>query len=160
MYPVLTIADEILKCAKRMGRSLTPMQLMKLVYISHGWSLAVLNRDIFIVRIQAWKYGRAVQTLCPPTKQFARHEKSLDLVAEESPSAVDEEVEGFLADVVEKYSHLSGVQLSNLTHLPETPWHQVYEPNVKNKEIPDNLIRQHYVAKLYEHRQNSTAAAE
>ena len=160
MYPVLTIADEILKCAKRMGRSLTPMQLMKLVYIAHGWSLAVLNRDIFSDRIEAWKYGPVIPTLYHATKQFGRNEISLDIVDEESPSAVDEEVEGFLADVVEKYSHLSGVQLSNLTHLPDTPWHQVYEPNVKNKEIPDNLIRQHYVAKLYEHRQNSTAAAE
>ncbi|MDF3413789.1 SocA family protein [Sulfitobacter sp. M57] len=159
MYPVLTIADEILKSAKMQGRSLTPMQLMKLVYIAHGWSLAVLNRDIFSDRTEAWKYGPIIPSLYQATKQFGRSPIGLDLIDENTPSGVDGEVGSFLEDVVAKYGHLSGIQLSNLTHLPGTPWHQVYEPNVSNKEISDHLIRQHYVAKLNEFRQNSTAAS-
>lgn len=159
MYTVLTIADEILKIAKRQGRSLTPMQLMKLVYIAHGWSLAVMHRDIFSDRIEAWKYGPVIPTLYQATKQFGRNEIPINLIDESSTSAVDDDTFSFLEDVVSKYGHLSGIQLSNLTHMPGTPWHQVYEPNVKNKEITDSLIRSHYVEKLNEYRQQSTAAA-
>ena len=159
MLPVITIADEILKSAKRQGRALTPMQLMKLVYIAHGWSLAILDTGIFSDRIEAWKYGPVIPNLYQMTKQFGLTEIPLHLIHENNPSGVTKDVQALLDQVVLKYSHLSGIQLSNLTHLPYTPWHQVYEPNVTNKEISDDLIKQHYLAKLNEHRQNSTPAA-
>jgi uncharacterized phage-associated protein len=119
----------------------------------------VLNKGIFSDRIEAWKYGPVIPSLYQATKQFGRSEIPLNLVDENSPSSVSDDIQTFLDDVVAKYSHLSGIQLSNLTHLSGTPWHQVYEPNVSNKEISDDLIKQHYVAKLNEHRQNSTATA-
>ena len=159
MLPVITIADEILKSAKRQGRALTPMQLMKLVYVAYGWSLAILNKRIFLDPIEAWRYGPVIPNLYQATKKFGRSEIPLNLINESSPSTVTGDVQGLLDEVVAKYSHLSGIELSNLTHLPGTPWHQVYEPNMSNKEISDDLIKHHYMAKLNEHRQNSTPAA-
>lgn len=160
MYPVLTIADEILKIAKRRGLSLTPMQLMKLVYIAHGWSLAVLNRDIFSDRIEAWKYGPVIPTLYQATKQFGRNEIPANLINDSAEPTVDSEVAAFLEDVVDKYGGLSGIQLSNLTHMPGTPWHEVFKPNVLGIEITDEQIKRHYVEKLNEHRQQGAAAAQ
>ena len=40
-YSASAIANEILARATGAGVSLTSMQLIKLVYIAHGWSLAV-----------------------------------------------------------------------------------------------------------------------
>lgn len=159
MYSAIDIADEVLKIGKRKGMPFTPMQLMKLVYIAHGWSLAVLDRDIFQDKIEAWKYGPVIPSLYQATKQFGRNSIPQELVDDQSPSKVSPDVLSFLEDVVGKYGHLNGIQLSNLTHLPGTPWHQVYEPNRSNLEISDHLIKQHYSVKLDEHRQNSTAAA-
>lgn len=161
MWTALTIADEILKIAKRSSINVTPMQLMKLVYIAHGWALAVLGRDLFTDRIEAWKYGPVIPTLYQATKQFGRNEIPPHLINENAPSSInDPDVQSFLVDVVEKYGHLNGIQLSNLTHMPGTPWHQTYEPNVMGKEIHDSLIRNHYQAKLNEYRQHGTAAAQ
>ena len=158
MYTALTIADEILKIAKRKGLSLTPMQLMKLVYISHGWALAVLKEDLFSDRIEAWKFGPVIPGLYQATKQYGRNTIPLDLIDEGSKSNVNDNVRVFLEDVVSKYGNLNGIQLSNLTHRPGTPWEQVYRDGMMNIEIPDNVIRDHYVEKLNDSSRTGTAA--
>ncbi|MCK0536567.1 Panacea domain-containing protein [Alcanivorax quisquiliarum] len=72
MYDVLTVADTILKAAKSRDRRLTPMQLMELVYIAHGWNLGMRNIDLFQNRIEAWQYGPVIPDLYHATKQFGR----------------------------------------------------------------------------------------
>lgn len=160
MWSAITIADEILKAAKKQSISLTPMQLMKLVYIAHGWSLVVMNRDLFTDRIEAWKYGPVIPNLYQATKRFGRNAIPMNLIDETENPNIDPSVRSFLEDVVRKYGHLSGIQLSNLTHLSGTPWHEVYEPNVMGKEISDDRIRHHYQVKLNEYKQHSTTAAQ
>jgi len=51
------VARQILWIALNRGKILTPMQLLKLVYISHGWMLAIYNRSLFREPVEAWKYG-------------------------------------------------------------------------------------------------------
>ena len=161
MWTALTIADEILKIAKRKSIKVTPMKLMKLVYIAHGWALAVLQRDLFTDRIEAWKYGPVIPNLYQATKQFGRNEIPLHLIEENAPTSVDDQhVLTFLVDVVEKYGQLNGIQLSKLTHMPGTPWDQTYEPNSMGREIHDDLIRDHYKAKLNEYRLQSTPSTQ
>lgn len=143
MYDVITIADQILKIAKRAGRSLTPLQLMKLVYIAHGFSLGLGREDLFQNRIEAWKYGPVIPDLYHATKEFGRGSIPKSLV-DETQDSVDHDTAEFLQDVFNKYGHLTGFSLSNLTHQSGTPWDQVYEDGVPGIEIPDDLIRQHY----------------
>lgn len=63
MYDVLTVADTILKIAKSKGKALTPMQLVKLTYIAHGWSLALHEKGLFKNKIEAWQYGPVIPDL-------------------------------------------------------------------------------------------------
>lgn len=144
MYDVLTVADAILKIAKAKGQSLTPMQLMKLVYIAHGWSLGLRDVDLFRNRIEAWQYGPVMPDLYHATKQFGRNPIPLDRVGDENQIPVSFDDACFLRDVFDKYGHLSGIQLSYLTHQSGTPWDEVYEPGVSQIEIPDRLIKGHY----------------
>jgi len=148
VYNALTIADEILKIAKRKDIFLTPMQLTKLVYIAHGWSLAILDRDLFKDRIEAWKFGPVIPTLYRATKHFGRNQITAEYIDDDEDSAVDNEVVAFLDDVVGKYGRLSGFALSNLTHRSGTPWDQRYIDGVQNIEIEDDLIKAHYKSKL------------
>jgi len=158
MFSAITVADEFLKIAKRSGQALTPMQLMKLVYIAHGWALAVLGRDLFSNRIEAWKYGPVIPDLYQATKQFGRNEIPLALIDEFAESGIDAPTNAFLEDVFSKYGHLSAIDLSNLTHQSGTPWDQKYEPWARGIEIPDHLIAQHYVEKLNEYRRSASTA--
>lgn len=151
-----TIADDILKLAKRRGLSLTPMQLMKLVYIAYGWHLAMQGSKLFDERVEAWKYGPVIPDLYQATKHFGGSAVPAHLIADSPISRPDLEV--FLDSIVENYGKYSGIALSNLTHRSGTPWHRVYRPNVLNLEIPDDYIREHYQQGLDARR--ATAAAD
>ncbi len=142
-YSVLTIADAILKIAKGRDVQLTPLQLMKLVYIAHGFNLAIRGSDLFGERIEAWQYGPVIPDLYQATKSFGRDPIPLHRISD-GPIAVDKSTHEFLEDVFSKYGHLSGFALSSLTHQTGTPWAGVYEDGFLNVEIPDQLIKEHY----------------
>lgn len=156
-YTSLTIADEILKIAKRNNRSLTPMQLNKLTYIAHGIALANDYPDLFSDRIEAWKYGPVIPRLYRATKVYGRDPIPLELIDEQALPNVNEETRALLEDVFRKYGHFSAYTLSSLTHQPGTPWEQVYVDGVQNIEIPDHIIKQHY-EKLINDRKSRSAA--
>lgn len=147
-YDALTIADAMLKIGKRKGQTMTPMKLLKLVYIAHGFSLALLERDLFKNRIEAWKFGPVIPDLYQATKRFGRGEIPLDLIGDPDDTSVDPQVQSFLEDVYDKYGHLNGIQLSYLTHQSGTPWERVYDQRFRNLEIPDALIAEHYKGML------------
>lgn len=153
MYDVLSVADAILRIAKAKGKSLTPMQLVKLVYIAHGWSLALRNRDLFANRIEAWKYGPVIPDLYRATKQYGRNPMPLELIGNEENFPVSPDDKKFLEEVYDVYSHLDGIQLSYLTHQAGTPWSQVYHPEI-NANITDDMIRSHYQELLSERRKS------
>lgn len=156
MRTAQTVADDILKIAKRQGKTLTPMQLMKLVYIAYGWFLAMRGEKLFYDRIEAWKYGPVIPELYRATKHFGRAEIPFYLISNAPVS--DKLNESFLESVVENYGNYSGIALSNLTHMAGTPWQQVYKPNVLHIEIPDTLIRDHYQRGLDARRGAGTTA--
>lgn len=144
MYDVLNVADAILKIAKKKHKSLTPMQLMKLTYIAHGWSLGIRNKDLFQNRIEAWQYGPVIPDLYHATKSYGRNPIPTSSIGDPAELNVSEDDAAFLEDVFSKYGHLDGIALSYLTHQRGTPWDQVYRPGVYRIEIPDSLIRKHY----------------
>lgn len=144
MYDVLTVADAILKIAKSQGKSLTPMQLVKLTYIAHGWSLGLRNKDLFQNRIEAWQYGPVIPDLYHATKSYGRNPIPLSVIGDTKDIQINDDDRAFLEEVFSKYGHLDGISLSYITHKAGTPWTQVYRPGVYNIEIPDSLITQHY----------------
>ena len=149
MSSVMQVAEAVLRAAKAEGQSLTPMQLMKLVYIAHGFSLAVSGHDLFEDRIEAWMYGPVIPGLYRATKHFGRSPIPLELIGDPNERVLDDnEDDRLVKEVYSKYRHLSGVQLSDLTHRVGSPWHQAYRSGAYNAEIPDRIIKPHYEALL------------
>lgn len=155
MYNVINIADTILKIAKKSGKQLTPLQLMKLVYIAHGFYLAMKSGDLFNEKIEAWKYGPVIPELYHATKHFGRDVIPFDKIDDGEPS-VSESDYIFLEDVFNKYGHLDGIALSSLTHKAGTPWSQVYN-GYFGTEIPDSLIKSHYERLVHDRHSAATA---
>ncbi|MEA1940678.1 MAG: DUF4065 domain-containing protein [Pseudomonadota bacterium] len=145
MSDVFLVADDILKLSKKAGKALTPLQLMKLTYIAHGFGLALLNRDLIPERIEAWQYGPVIPDLYHVTKKFGRKPIPLSSISDDDPKSSPEALD-LIEQVVDKYGSLSGYALSQLTHKAGSPWHQVFEPDTFGIEIPDELIREHYKA--------------
>ena len=145
-------ADDILKLAKRDGKAFTPMKLMKLTYISYGWYLAMNDSKLFNDRIEAWKYGPVIPALYQASKRFGRKAIPHDLIADSALGRPD--LETFLSGVVKNYGKYSSIALSNLTHRAGTPWKQVYNPDIPDIEIPDNLIYAYYRQQLQNHEAN------
>ena len=51
------IANKMLQLANANDLALTSMQLLKLVYLAHGWSIVLFDRPIISASPQAWQYG-------------------------------------------------------------------------------------------------------
>jgi len=149
-YDAATVANRFIELAAQAGRKLTPMQLIKLTYIAHGFSLAIYKRPLLDESVEAWKYGPVVPSLYKRLKKYGSTAVA-DQISSWSfrPTERLEEDDRQLVDLVfQKYGHFTGVQLSHLTHRPGTPWAETYEPNAYGVEIDDAVIRTHYATLL------------
>lgn len=143
MASVRTAANRILELSKTKGIDLTPLQLMKLVYMSNGWMLGLHGLKLFDDKIEAWKYGPVIPTLYHETKEFGAS-PIRETLPEPVGDKLDPRAVEILASVVDSYGHLSGAALSNLTHKPGSPWAKVWDPDRSHIEIPESVIREHY----------------
>ena len=53
-------------------------------------------------------------------------------------------------EIWEIYGHFDGLQLSTITHQPETPWKKTFKRGEKFIQIPNSLIQQYYTDKIKE----------
>lgn len=144
-YDSRTIATYFLKLADERGESLTPMQLIKLVYITHGWMLGLYHRPLIRDQVEAWQYGPVIRNLYNAVRQFGGGAvPNSDLYHGE---ALDEEAHDILSQVWRIYGDKSGPALSRLTHAKGTPWADVYESDSFGIPIPNDLIEDHYARK-------------
>jgi len=133
MQPTLAVANYLIGKAHAEGRSITPMQLIKLVYIAHGWTLGLYGKPLIGEEVQAWKYGPVV----PSVYQDFGHYRGKPIERQKVfftnsgqpvvPTVLDPLARGLLDKVWEKYRSFDGVQLSSMTHQPGTPWHKTWE---------------------------------
>jgi uncharacterized phage-associated protein len=148
IYTPRQIADFFLYVGKD-DQSMTPMKIIKLVYIAHGWSLGLYNKPLITEAPQAWKYGPVIPSLYDEFRQYGN--QKIDIPVSENPIQ-DEKTNKLLEKIWNTYGKYTAVQLSAMTHEPETPWSITWEKAKKqyktlNLTIPDNLIQEHYTAK-------------
>ena len=141
------IANKILDIRSETGEPLTLMQLIKLAYISDGWSLALLNKPLASEAPEAWQYGPVFRSVYnafagigakPVTGRAYIRNSHVPITEEFAP---DEEK--ILRMVVGSYGKLSAYTLSNLTHQPGTPWSKAYEKGVYTN-IDADETRSHF----------------
>jgi uncharacterized phage-associated protein len=130
------------------------MKLMKLVYISHGWNLAIEEEPLIYEPIQAWQYGPVIESLYRGLKRFGNSNVTMMAFDSSLPIAISDSEPSFnlIEKVWEKYSHMPALALSSLTHQPGTPWDIIWNEqggrDRKGAIIPDALIQDFYKQKL------------
>ncbi len=140
-YTAFHIANYFLWRAWEEGVEITPLKLIKLVYIAYGWNL-VLNKErpkLFEERIEAWKYGPVVPSVYHEFKKFGNnpipkndYAAILDMETWELDSVPminnnDQEVINILNVEWNSYKNKSGVELSNITHTAGRAWDKAWD---------------------------------
>lgn len=153
------IANEFIRLGEELQTKFTQMQLQKLVYIAHGWNLAINGDRLTYDDPQAWDYGPVYRDLRGALKQYGSLPVTREILNCESDIGIfdDNPKEPFravLSDaeiqvirrVAKDYGHFHAFKLSALTHEPNTPWSKVYRGGTgRYEEIPPELIREHFV---------------
>lgn len=147
-YSAVKVANEFLRLAAQEQRPITPLQLIKLVYISHGWSLGLLGSPLLNEQAQAWQYGPVIPSLYHAIKNYGASPISELIPGDSDPQVLSGQPTALINAVYNRYKHLSGTQLSGLTHMPNTPWSRIWDTHGKNAVIPDDIIRDHYASKV------------
>ena len=162
MYSAGAIANYLLDKADKCDITISPMKVIKLAYLSHGWYLAYTKDSMVNEYVEAWDWGPVFPSLYHEFKKFkkfpiddrAREWKGISLV-ESTIHGVSENptfpTVPFLDKVWEVYGNWTALELSELTHRVGSPWHTVrFSPTYKGRRdiIDDDLIYEYYRKKL------------
>lgn len=160
MNSAIIVGDYII--AKGRG-SFTPMQVLKLAYIGHGYTLALTDKPLFHDRVEAWKYGPVIPNLYYVLREFGEspiphlytsktNVSSPELEARKNELAglLGDENRGIMDDVLSGYGECSGFELSDITHEAGSPWDDCYVPGELYTKIPNVIIKEYYKNKIEE----------
>ena len=153
------IANEFIRRASAEGRSFTQMQLQKLVYIAHGWSLALTGQPLTTDHPEAWDYGPVYKSLREAVRHYGSRPVDREIRnGDFLPAAFGDNPQGnasapltgdesaIIDRVYRDYGGYHAFQLSALTHREGTPWTTVYNGGQGRFDaISDEAIREHFV---------------
>ena len=150
-YISLAVANFFVQQSQKTGTSLTPMKLLKLVYIAHGWCLALFNKPLITEAVEAWDYGPVIPRVYDSFKSY-RASQITDMAKMLVDGQIvvpmvqpdDEVVVALLEKVWSGYGKRDALYLSTITHLPNTPWSNARSFNGKNAIITQDAIKAHY----------------
>lgn len=157
-FSPLAVANAVLEEAERQGKRLTIMQLLKLVYIAHGWSLALLNAPLVNEEPEAWQHGPVFPSIYRAFRRFGSGPITEPASTPFGPLAaadLSDQQRSVIQSVVQGYGDKHAFSLSRMTHQPDTPWARVYRNGLgSSDDIPNEIIADHY-RKLARERQTA-----
>ncbi len=128
--------------------NLPPMdqfRLIKLVYVAHGYYLALTGSPLIKEKVEAWMYGPVIADLYHKIKQHGYQE--IDKKIDEPGAQIEPSDESLLRERIwEKYKWYAGTELSMLTHERNTPWEGTIQTKGKGPGIviAEKWIKAHY----------------
>jgi uncharacterized phage-associated protein len=135
-----SVAQYILWLARE--NSITPMQLLKLAYISHGWMLGLYSKPLLDENAEAWQYGPVIPSIYHRYKKFGG--SAITEIPQAEPDHLTHEEKDLIRQVWDIYGKYTGLQLSALTHKADTPWGTTRRLVGHGAAISNDLIEDHY----------------
>lgn len=147
-FPPLAVANAVLDEARAQGKTLTIMQLLKLAYIAHGWSLALLNAPLVNEEPEAWQHGPVFPSIYREFRRYGSQPITANANGPFGTAHVANLSDGqhaIVKSVVQNYGDMHAFALSRITHEPDTPWWKTYRNGFgSSDDIPNAVIRDHY----------------
>lgn len=159
MYDSLQISNYFIRLGQKDGIEVTPMKLIKLCYLAHGWYLGLKDEPLIDEAVYAWQYGPVIKKVYHEFKRY-KNSNIDELYSTPSSSLIgvpeypmpDQEIFPFLESIWKTYGNKDGITLSKITHTEGSPWYQTYYI-LGGKERNDaiigtELIKDYYSAKV------------
>jgi uncharacterized phage-associated protein len=118
----------------------TPLALIKLVYLSHAWSLAILGHSLIEEDVVAWKYGPNIEELYRTLPKEGVVTSPLSKSYPEFTSSAKR----IVTQVIDKYGKLEPRKLSAFCNKEGSPWDIIWNVYERPAIIPKSLIREYY----------------
>ena len=120
----------------------TQLQLLKLVFLAHGWMLGIHGKPLISQTIRAWRHGPVVSELYDAIKHNGSRPVTALIKGHEDVD-LDDKAGSLLEQVFQEYGTLHGFELSDITHRPGSPW---FETRMRRlgSVIPDDLMREFF----------------
>ena len=155
----MEIANEFLRLAQEDGVPLTQMQLQKLVYLAHGYSLAIEGEPLVEDNVEAWDYGTVFRPLWDALRQYGgapvrrpiRWGSGKEVNVRLTPSE-----RAIVEKVWATYGRYPAFKLSALTHDPDGPWKRHYIRG-ENRVIPNDSIRAYFLGLIRRRNERTTS---
>lgn len=164
-FKTSAVANEFLDLAEADQVPVTPMMLQKLLYFAHGWHLAITGQPLIDDQVEAWKFGPVVPSIYHEFKSLGKNPigkaRSLDVVergdrfefvavrlGSDRQSEDTTLAKTIIRRVWETHKHLSGIEMSAITHQPGSPWAETWDsmgPTKRlSKDIPEQWITEYF----------------
>jgi uncharacterized phage-associated protein len=147
MANAVDVARYLIDLAKEdNNKTLTNMQLQKLVYIAHGLHLARnAGKPLLDKEINAWKHGPVIPSVYHAFKEYG------DNAVDSTEGARNDDLTVGNTKAIEEsykiFGGLSGWTLRDVTHKKGSPWYEIWYNEGKttyNAVIPNEVIERHY----------------
>jgi uncharacterized phage-associated protein len=159
-YTAASIANAFLSRAFRDKKSISPMKIQKLLYITHGYGLVECKDPIIDEVFEAWKFGPVLSSLYQECKEFgsgtiSRYIKDIDPetgVRSSVPLPDDEAINDIIDFVWKEYGDESAISLSDWTHVRGGPWDKVTKGGtavLRHQDVPNELIKAYFEETMY-----------
>lgn len=155
-YLPTAVANHFVEQFANQSGGIEHMKLQKLVYCAYGWWLAVnglQGNRLTTEGPEIWRHGPVFSSMYRTFRIFGRQPIFEPQSANPMlpPVNVDEDdnyTRNFIHWVWGRYGHLSGFELSDLTHRPGSPWYRTaMDRNFQvapNTRIPDEYIHEEF----------------
>lgn len=133
-YDARAVANLLLDLADERKVQLTQVSLLKIMYFSHGWYLAMANVPLLLQDFEAWEYGPVVKVVRDEFRSFGKRPitaraSKLDLLSNQRTSVAPElspSDKTFIQNIFDAYHIYDTWQLSEMTHEIGSPWDQLW----------------------------------
>lgn len=151
----LVVANQFLGLAQEENCPLTHMQVQKLVYLAHGWHLALMGAPLVEEPFEAWEYGPVNRRLYDALRQYGRQAIArLIRWGDDTPFPGDDDgiaqeemanhETAIINEVWRLYGKFPAFKLSALTHQEGSPWANAYRGRGTNPIIPQAAITEYF----------------
>lgn len=149
MVSVQALANTVLKKSFEESIPVSPMKLQKLLYFIYRDYLQTYHKKLISEDFLCWPYGPVLQSAyyefksfrAQPITRFAKDANDNVFIIN---SSLAPEIEKCITKVWDQYKHCSGLDLSKLTHSPETAWSKANDYNntiLDDEDINNEEIR-------------------